>query len=85
MKTERKIELLAPETAPKDGTQILADFGWPWLMPAAWCHCDERWAVATFQGSVSAEFPDRLHDLWWETDQENHKDMKGWIPFPQMY
>lgn len=68
-----------PDTAPKDATMILADFGWPWLVPAIWNPTDGKWTVAMMQKSHDG--PD--YDVWFETDQERDIDLKGWILYPK--
>lgn len=71
--------MFTAETAPKDGTIILGDFGWPWLMPAAWSAMSGKWVVAVFQAAGKA---DEIEDVWWETDMEG--DLKGWMPVPEL-
>lgn len=67
-----------PSTAPKDGTQFLGDFGYPWLQAAAWCAASEDWAVATMQASHDNN--DR--DVWFETEYEQPSALRGWMPMP---
>jgi hypothetical protein len=67
--------LQPPETAPKDGSLILADFGWPWLVPTAWNKLNLEWATASFQS-------DSIGDTWFETEWERESDMTGWMPIP---
>ena len=67
-----------PETAPRDGSRILAHVGWPYLVPAVWCDWSERWSVVTHECSLKGEMWER----WWETDTEQPDDLKGWLPWP---
>ena len=67
---------LDPQVAPKDGTVIIADFGWPWAVPAIWDPVDETWATA----QLSPSAPDE--SVGWETEWEPHKNLKRWIPIP---
>ena len=69
------IALHPPETAPKDGTLILADFGWPWLSVTAWNELSQKWTTASFQS-------DGTGDTWFETEWENDADLAGWMPLP---
>ncbi len=64
------------EDAPKDGTSILGDFGWPWWTPCAWCARSGKWAVTNIQAE---EFGG---DCWWETDVDG--ELRGWVPMPKM-
>jgi hypothetical protein len=72
--------LQPPHTALKDGTVILGDFVWPWLLPAVWNEYDEKWAACTVQACPME--PDGKHDTYWETDQEDHGTLAGWMPIP---
>lgn len=75
-----KSKLNPPETAPKDGKVIHGDFGYPWLIPAVWNEYDGKWAVCTIQ-SCSTE--NGKIETYWETDQENHSSLIGWMPMPE--
>lgn len=68
-----------PETAPKNGTVILGDFGYPWLVPAAWNSYDERWAITIVQSSPL----DGKDDTWFETEWETESALAGWMPMPE--
>lgn len=65
-----------PETAPRDGTQILGDFGWPWLQVAAWSEGVQKWAVAEFGLCPFTQ------DARFETEYEDHSMLKAWVPLP---
>lgn len=71
----------SPDTAPKDGTPILGDFGWPWPVFAVWDQYDEQWVVATVQRNPMEDGPD---NSWIETDTEGAKDLKKWQPLPKL-
>ena len=62
-------------TAPK-GPLILADFGWPWPIMAAWSEMSGKWAA------VSVQFTDT--DTWFETETELPKDLLRWMPWPKL-
>ena len=67
-----------PETAPKDRV-ILADFGWPWILPARWNPIDKKWATVTLQcGPVDGEW----EDWFFENESEEAKSLKGWLAMP---
>jgi len=48
-----------PETAPKDGTVILGDFGYPWPLVAVWNSYDEKWVTVSLQAQ---EMPSEMID-----------------------
>lgn len=70
-----------PATAPRDGTLIIADFGWPWACPAVWDEYDEQWVVAHIQ-----QCPMRggKRNSYLETDAEANRDLRGWQPMPAL-
>ena len=72
-------KLNPPDTAPKDGTQILADFGWPYLLVAAWNEVDTQWVCANLQ----AERHEKGDDYYYENLYENHSSLKCWMRFPE--
>jgi hypothetical protein len=76
------VSLLDAETAPHDGTMILADFGWPWLVPAAWSRMSGTWQVAVYNASAETVTSTEVHDCWWEFETEDNRDLKGWMPIP---
>lgn len=78
------VALLNPETAPHDGTVILADFGWPWLVPAAWSRMSCTWNVAVYNASAETATSKETQDCWWEFETEDNRDLKGWLPIPQI-
>lgn len=71
----------SPETAPKDGTAILADFGWPWPVYAVWDEYDEQWIAATVQRCEMRDGPD---NTWLEMETERPQDLKKWMPLPKL-
>ena len=74
------VSLLDAETAPHDGTMILADFGWPWLIPAAWSRMSGTWQVAVYNASAETVTSTKVYDCWWEFETEDNRDLKGWMP-----
>jgi len=72
---------LLPEDAPKDGTPILGDFGWPWANYAVWDTYDEQWCIATVQASPMADGP---NNYWLECDTEKRASLKRWMHPPSL-
>lgn len=69
-----------PETAPKDRV-ILADFGWPWILPAHWNDACGHWATITLQcGPLDGEW----NDTYFEPESENEGALLGWLPMPDV-
>ncbi len=69
----------SPETAPRDGTPILGDFGWPWPNFAVWDEYDAQWCVATLQASPMEDGPT---NSWIETDTERDDSLRRWMEMP---
>lgn len=72
------MKLQSPETAPKDGSQILVDLGYEKLYAAMYDQEIKRWSVAlpmadTFDGIISA---------WYEND--DYEKINGWMPMPEL-
>jgi len=69
-----------PDTAPRNGTLILGDFGWPWPLLAVWNEYDEQWVVATLLAACLMENGKKNSCL--ETDTEKVNALKRWTPLP---
>ena len=70
-----------PQTAPKDGSMILADFGWPYPVLAAWNGHQMDWSIATQQVQpVDGVW----NDTYFETDWEQDSDLKRWVALPSL-
>jgi hypothetical protein len=69
----------SPETAPRNGTQIIGDFGWPWPLPCAWDEYDEEWVVCVLQ---CCPMVDGSNNTYFETDIEREKNLLRWMPMP---
>jgi hypothetical protein len=74
------MKLRPPNSAPKDGTVFLGEFGWPWLVTTAWNEHDGKWVYAYLQED---HMSDGKTDLWFENEQESERDLKGWMPMPR--
>jgi hypothetical protein len=72
---------LPPETAPRNGTLILGDFGWPWANFAVWDEYDEHWCISTLQACPMAS--GRINS-YIETDTEKLASLKRWMPLPKL-
>ncbi len=68
-------------TAPRDGTMILADVGFPWSVPAVFDPYDEQWIYATLQASP---MENGVNNFWLETDTEKKDGVKRWMPMPAL-
>lgn len=71
----------SPETAPRDGRQILADFGWPWPVVAAYDEYDERWTVCLLQQCPMEDGP---MNTYFEVESEQHPNLRRWQPMPEL-
>lgn len=69
-----------PETAPRDGTMILGDFGWPWLVLAAWNAHDEQWVLALMQ---ACPMTSGKIDVWFENERETADSLLAWVAIPK--
>jgi hypothetical protein len=70
-----------PETAPLDGTPILADFGWPWLSYAVFSASDGKWCHATLQCSHGQ---DVVREFYFENEYEDKASLKCWCEIDSM-
>jgi hypothetical protein len=68
-----------PDTAPRNGTLILGDFGWPWPLLAVWDEYDEQWVTATLQ---ACPMENGKKNSYLETDTEKGSALKRWTPLP---
>lgn len=69
------------ETAPKDGTLFLGNFGYPWAILAAWNEPSEEYCVAELQIGL---YHGKWNDTYFETDHLPEKDLLGWLPMPEI-
>ena len=75
------MKLNPSETAPRDMTLFLADFGYPWLLPTMWNPVDSKWAVATVQIGL---FAGEWNDTYFESDREESDALLGWVGMPKI-
>jgi hypothetical protein len=66
------------DSAPKDGTIIIAHFGWPWPVTAIWDPENEEWSTA----QLSPCGPEK--SVGWETEWEKSSSLIGWQPLPSL-
>lgn len=69
---------LPPEIAPRDGSVILADTGYPWPVLAAWSEYAENWVTTELQASVC----EGKADPAWVTEHED--ELLGWMELPEV-
>ena len=69
------------DTAPKDGTMIIADFGWHQPSLAVWNDIDKNWVTATLN---TQEMPDEKIDYWFENERVAFYDLEYWMPLPKL-
>jgi len=77
----KRTMLRSPNTAPKDRV-FLADFGYPWLLPAIWNGHSEQWATVTLQ---ACEMRDGTIDRYYEQEYEAESDLRGWVEMPKVH
>ncbi len=70
-----------PETAPKDGTPILGDFGYITASYAVWDEYEKEWCITTIQ---ACEMESGITNTWLETDYEKMEGLKRWMPIPKL-
>lgn len=70
---------LASSYAPKDGTQLLGDFGYPWPLVASWNTHDNQWVTACMNAQGMR---DGTTDIWFEGEREEMSQMRRWTPLP---
>ena len=70
-----------PEDAPHDEL-ILADFGWPWPVPAMWDAQSESWASMSAQRDSNSEGV--ALNAWFETEYEDQKNLRRWCAMPAL-
>ena len=69
-----------PETAPKDGTVIIADVGYPWARATVWNSHREEWVCAAAQVD---QFKDG-DDYYFQNETERVGELKKWQPMPDL-
>lgn len=70
----------SPKTAPRNGTLIMADFGYPWPCLAVWNSYEEKWTSTMFNAQ---EMENGKTDSWWETELESDYQLQRWLPMPR--
>jgi len=66
------------ETAPKDGTQFLANIGYPWATLVAWNEVRQEYTCVTLS---ACELGNGV-DVWFENEQAAELDLIAWMPLP---
>jgi hypothetical protein len=70
-----------PESAPRNGSIIIADFGWAWPIPAMWDPYMQCWRVVSVAVLQTPENPD---SYWFEVDSEDNSQLERWMPMPAL-
>lgn len=81
MNTNTNQEWLTPKTAPKDGSIIIGDFGYPWPLLAIWNGYDEKWSTVSLNAQVMEG--DKI-DYWFENEPATMDELKCWMPLPKL-
>lgn len=74
-------ELYLPELAPKDGTSILANVGYPWLLMCRWNPSGDCWVCTVPQTDL---FDGEWQDNYFENQYFDDHELKGWLPVPEI-
>lgn len=68
------------EEAPRDGSMILGDFGYPCLLIAVWSEHDEQWSFAELHSQkVSGK-----EDPYFESCWLKHRELKSFITMDEL-
>jgi hypothetical protein len=70
-----------PQTAPKDGSPIIGDFGYPWPLFASWNQYDEQWITAVLQ---ACPMVNDTNDSYFENEPQADKELLRWVPMPKL-
>lgn len=78
-KLEAELQWQSAATAPKDGTTVLLNVGYPWAVVGVWNGCNNEWVYA--QSNVGM-----VNGAWTDTYFENEYDPSPthWRPLPQL-
>jgi len=71
----------SPETAPKDSTTFLADFGCLVAVVASWSKVHGVWCAATPQLGL---YHDAFDDAYFDNEFFKGDALKGWMPLPEV-
>ena len=66
-----------PKDAPKDGTVIIVDAGYSFLLQAIWNEPSKEWCCAISHNDL---YLGKWDDTYFEN--EHVKEIHGWLPFP---
>lgn len=68
-----------PETAPKDGTPIIIDAGYPYPLVGVWNRIEGRWICAELNSDM---FNGEWEDAYFEN--ESYETIRRWMPLPKI-
>ena len=73
--------LQPPDTAPKDGTLIMADFLHRAPVTALWNGHEQQWVAASVNANlINGEWK----DMYFENEYHEHSELIGWLPLPEI-
>jgi len=75
------MKLNPPDTAPDDGTVILARFAIPGIVPARWDASEGRWWAAYALDYSDEDMPHANRFLCCHV---RHVYLRGWLPMPTL-
>jgi len=79
------MKLNPPETAPRDGSTFLADFGWQALSSTFWNDFKKRWRVAVAYPRLRIRKGEVIGAEYRYVNLNIYeREMVGWLPMPQI-
>lgn len=69
----------SPDTAPRDMTYIIGDFGMPWSMVACWSPALDKWCCAEPHVDM---YEGEYTDPSYQNEYLPHSELRGWMPMP---
>ena len=69
----------SPKSAPRDGTLVLLNIGYPWAVSGVWDDYDGQWAYASLQ---CCPMKDGKMNSYLECEYANDDELRGWMPLP---
>lgn len=66
------------DSAPRDGTVFLGDFGWSWAVSTVWSEVDGKWVYALPQADPTGS------DRYFENEWEESENLRRWSPIPEL-
>ena len=70
-----------PETAPRDMTVFLGDFGYPWPMAVVWNPVSEQFCAAELQIDM---YEGKYEDSYFQNEYLPAHELRRWMPLPDL-